>query len=513
MGNVTVLENIRQFLEEHCGLVCTPERNPYLHTRIKRRMQALALTQLEEYQALLRTDTTELNQLISLLTINETFFYRHPVHFLMLEDYLKKHQPQPFFIWSAGCSLGAEPYSIAILVRKVLASAADSVTLLATDIDANIIKQAQCATFSKRCVTTKLPDEYQQRYFRQQDNDQYLLDDTLREMVTFRCHNLLRDTFPNGIDIIFCRNVLLYFNPTVKRRIIENFYTALRQDGCLFLSPVENLSSFPYFFAEISGPEGVKGYRKWSTTQFGFGSSDHHLTTTGQLTADQEAIRISGSFGTKTGIRQLAANLEATLSSWRGDATSIHIDITHLTGITNSGLAKIYNCLHRFCASGKTTFVFQTRNSTMAAMLEMAGFKKFAIINTPTAPSANSARTRQAAAAVIPGAARTAKPERKVITIEKSVDNKAATEYEEMFCQLIRDHPQPLVNLHIDMTQTAYLDKAFLLALKRFVGSWPSRDSLSIHCSAPVKLWLQRYKVPQRFITLAEPTTQQRALG
>jgi len=289
------IETLKGLLESHCGL-CFAEKENILLRQTTERMQAVKIAALDEYLFyLFERGDDELHQLVNLLTINETYFYRHADQIALLQECAEemvrrepygKSQARLFRVWSAGCSIGAEPYTIAIALQDLIHRTGANFKIIATDIDSEVLAKAESGVYSKRQVTAEMPPDLLERHFTPHrraclSNDSFRISDELKKMVTFKKHNLKTDIYPEGMDIIFCRNVLIYFNSRTRNGIIQRLHAALRHGhthvgqarlgpsqtdgGLLFLSPVESVPEFRVYFTEILGKDGVKCYQKWTT--------------------------------------------------------------------------------------------------------------------------------------------------------------------------------------------------------------------------------------------------------
>lgn len=208
------------------------------------------------------------------LTIGETYFLRENRCFEILEQEiipgilrLKKGHEQRLRIWSAGCATGEEPYSIAILLHRMRGILCDwDVSIQATDINPHALRKARAGIYSEWSFRTS-PVWFKQNYFRQTGDKRYEVLPHIKEMVTFSNINLVEDSFPslatgtNAIDVIFCRNVLMYFAPQLAARVIERFKRCLLDEGWLIVSPCEVSNLFLAWFDSVSFPDATL-YRK-----------------------------------------------------------------------------------------------------------------------------------------------------------------------------------------------------------------------------------------------------------
>lgn len=246
------IECFSQFIETKTGLFFDETRKRYLIQAIKKRMSEKKIKTEDDYYRLLNhpiLGQKELTKLAKFITIAETSFFRHPEQFEAFKTYLlpklieknKKRGKDTLKIWSAGCSSGEEPYSIAmILAASKGALETFSVKIYATDINQAVIKKAESGIYSAKSIS-HLPKLYQ-RYFICK-NETCLIKEEIKSMVDFFELNLVKEPFPlyllNELDVIFCRNVFIYFRDESVKRVLRNFYLCLEDDGYLILAPTE----------------------------------------------------------------------------------------------------------------------------------------------------------------------------------------------------------------------------------------------------------------------------------
>ncbi len=216
--------------------------------------------------------------LASHLTIGETYFFREPNSFEFLENHIlpsliasRRGKDQRLRIWSAGCSTGEEPYSIAILLTRLLPDIRDwQITILATDINTRALSKASHGLY-REWSFRGVPDWLRQSYFTRSANGLFELPHTIRKMVSFAILNLADDSYPslssntNAMDIILCRNVLMYFEPGRQQQVISGFHRSLLDKGWLIVSPCEASPMFSTCFKTVMFPGGCvyqKGNRK-----------------------------------------------------------------------------------------------------------------------------------------------------------------------------------------------------------------------------------------------------------
>lgn len=250
------LNEFKQLVKEELGLDFFLKNELVLVKAIVKRLKA---NQMEEhlqdcqrYLQRLRNRSEELQALASLLTNNETYFYREPKQLEFLAETLIPHlirqqiSPQPIRILSIGCSSGAEPYSIAIALReKFGAAAAQMFSLYAVDVDQTVLQAARDASYGSmefRAISREL----QQRYFNQSQSGCYVLREEIREMVSFEYMNVVTDSFHtrhHEIDIIFFRNVSIYFDAVTRLSIQKKMVKILKKTGCLIVGMTESMSN------------------------------------------------------------------------------------------------------------------------------------------------------------------------------------------------------------------------------------------------------------------------------
>jgi chemotaxis protein methyltransferase CheR len=201
----------------------------------------------EYFELLKKGGTEELNTLLNKLTTNHTYFMREPAHFEFMKQRflpeMEKSNPEKVLrIWSAGCSTGEEAYT-AIMVMKDYFGAGSSwdYRILATDISTQVLDNAQIGIYSQESLRN-IPDTWERRYFKKVEEQTFQLAEEIRKEVIFRRFNLM-DPFPfqKKFDLIFCRNVMIYFDQQTKNELISKFYQMLRPGGYLFIGHSETV--------------------------------------------------------------------------------------------------------------------------------------------------------------------------------------------------------------------------------------------------------------------------------
>jgi chemotaxis protein methyltransferase CheR len=262
---------LQELFNEHCGLVFGRESRMVVERRLRERLAALGLQSFREYYQLLRYDErgrAELDEAIDLVTINETYFFRETYQLRAYQTELLpmlRSGPQGrdrLSVWSAGCSTGEEVYSLAILTRETGLFTGRSVRIFGSDISRRCVAAARRGVYGPSAFRAA-PIELRKRYFIERPDGMHVSDD-LRAMCQFGHLNLLdasRAAVVGRVDVIFCRNVLIYFDEHSRRRVIEMFYDRLLPGGFLLLGHSESLINISTAF-ELVHLRGDLVYRK-----------------------------------------------------------------------------------------------------------------------------------------------------------------------------------------------------------------------------------------------------------
>ena len=246
---------IRDFIYKQSGLFFEEKKIYFVKKRLAIRMDALGISTPKEYLWLLKYGDShgkELQQLINLLTTNETYFFREFDQLVVFAENClqeicemkEQNNDKRIKIWSAGCSSGEEPYTLSIILLEMLDRYHSwDVEILASDIDTEILQKAQAGVYTKRSIKD-VPEEYLEKYFIR-GGDNYKVKFTVKRPVKFRHLNLMDEKkmrLITGMDFIFCRNVLIYFDEVSRRSVVSNFYDSLNNGGYIFLGHSESMS-------------------------------------------------------------------------------------------------------------------------------------------------------------------------------------------------------------------------------------------------------------------------------
>ncbi|MFJ7857419.1 CheR family methyltransferase [Peribacillus sp. NPDC097206] len=216
----------------------------YKEGQMKRRLTSLyekrGYRSFREYFKDIQSNSKVLNEFLDRMTINVSEFYRNAKRWEVLE---KKVLPsllaskKKLKIWSAACSTGEEPYTIAMILSNLVPLS--QIEILATDLDENVIARAKMGVYPERSLN-EVPDDIKNKHFKKED-DFYRVEDEIKRIVTFKKHNLLADRFEQGFDLVVCRNVLIYFTEDAKCLLYDKFSASLKSGGVFFVGSTEQI--------------------------------------------------------------------------------------------------------------------------------------------------------------------------------------------------------------------------------------------------------------------------------
>ncbi len=244
-----------EFIHAECGIKLPPSKKTMVEARLQKRLRQLGMPTFREYNDFLFSPaglSEELGQLIDAITTNTTEFFREPRHFDILREtvlpgWLKAHaHDRKLRLWSAGCSSGEEPYTLAMVLSEFAEDHPGfRFTILATDISIQVLEKARRAIYPEDRVT-QMSFELKRKYLlRSKDRQRKLVRIVagLRDAVTFSRLNFMTEfRFNEPMDIIFCRNVMIYFDRATQETLLGKFCRQLRQDGHLFIGHSESLT-------------------------------------------------------------------------------------------------------------------------------------------------------------------------------------------------------------------------------------------------------------------------------
>jgi len=247
-------DSFSQLIQERCGIKMPENKKIMLESRLKKRLRVLGYNDYADYKSFIFSDKgqkEELCHLIDVVTTNTTEFFRQPDHFAALNNgileqcYTASTGSRPLKVWSAGCSIGAEPYTLAIVLQEFAATHSGfDYSILATDISGSVLKTAARAVYSTNQVRG-IPDNLKRKYLlrsRDRAKDLVRIGPELRKKVRFGHLNFMENfTLNETMDIVFCRNVIIYFNRETQEKILQKICNHIRPQGYLFMGHSESL--------------------------------------------------------------------------------------------------------------------------------------------------------------------------------------------------------------------------------------------------------------------------------
>ncbi|WP_285906454.1 CheR family methyltransferase [Pseudodesulfovibrio pelocollis] len=262
--------NLRDFIYEQCGIYIADNRKYLLENRLGNRLKKLNLRNFDEYYNYLRFDAGkvgEMKKLFEVITTNETSFYRNPPQLQVfqekvLTDVLEgcRASGRKLRIWSAGCSTGEEPYTIAMIIHELLrADVANwDIRITANDLSDRVLESARKGEYNDYTLRTT-PKEIVQRYF-EPENGLYAVKPEVKRLVSFGQINLRDRAQLKRVErsqIVFCRNVIIYFDDAMKKQVISAFYDNLLPGGYLIIGHSESLHNITRAFKPIHFPGAI----------------------------------------------------------------------------------------------------------------------------------------------------------------------------------------------------------------------------------------------------------------
>lgn len=251
--NQSQFDHVSRTVYDFCGIKLTKEKHTLVNSRLMKRLYALKLNNFDEYFKLVERDGQEFSKMIDSLTTNKTNFFREIQHFKYLQkEILPNIRGRKLRIWSAACSSGEEPYSIAMLLHEALQNINNwDVKILATDISSDILQKAQKAQYDEEHLVGVSP-AMQQKYFTPTAANKYVVRDSVKKPVRFARLNLMGEWKMQGpFDVIFCRNVMIYFDKETQGTLVNRFYDLVSPGGHLFIGHSESLNGITHSYRYI----------------------------------------------------------------------------------------------------------------------------------------------------------------------------------------------------------------------------------------------------------------------
>jgi two-component system, chemotaxis family, CheB/CheR fusion protein len=252
----STFESLLLFLRDERGFDFTGYKRASLERRVRRRMESLSVASFEDYQDYLLVHQDEFTALFNTILINVTSFFRDPESWAylsaeLLPDLLRHREGHPLRAWSAGCATGEEAYTLAMVLAEALGEEEyrERVKIYATDIDEEALTQARHASYGARELD-QVPEELREKYF-ESAGSRFVFRKELRRSVIFGRNDIVQDAPISHVDVLTCRNTLMYFNAETQSQVLNRMHFALRPDGLLFLGKAEMLLSHSSYFRAI----------------------------------------------------------------------------------------------------------------------------------------------------------------------------------------------------------------------------------------------------------------------
>ena len=243
---------VRDIVLEKGALDIGNYKDKCIKRRIAVRSRARGCGSHEEYLDLLRSDEEEIEKLLNVLTINVTQFFRNTDVFDKVKEIVfpsilrekEKEASEDIRIWSVGCSSGEEPYTIALMLREYFKKEISHypLSIIATDFDREMIKKGRQGVYHEK-IMEEMPKDFKEKYFSPLGDGLFLIDKKTRDMVTFKRKNILEENIYKDMDLVFCRNMLIYFSREQQREVLLQLAEALKVGGYLVLGKAETLVS------------------------------------------------------------------------------------------------------------------------------------------------------------------------------------------------------------------------------------------------------------------------------
>ncbi len=262
-----VFNKFREVVYARSGISLGPNKEALVSSRIGKRMRSLGMDEYTQYLNFVLSDDgkDEIVQLIDAISTNVTSFYRESVHFDFLADALKtwqKNGQDRFRIWCAASSTGEEPYTLAITALESLQARSANIKILATDISTKVLKACMKGQYAADKVQTVPPALLKKYFIKQQVDGETLFSaqDTLKRILTVRQLNLAKPPFPmkGPLDVVFCRNVMIYFDNGVREKLLNEAHRLLKPGGYLIVGHAESLTGLLSCFKSVKPSIYVK---------------------------------------------------------------------------------------------------------------------------------------------------------------------------------------------------------------------------------------------------------------
>ena len=268
-ATTTDFEQFRIFLEKACGILLGDNKQYLVSSRLNKLMEQQGIKSLSELVQRIQTQPRSglREQVVDAMTTNETLWFRDTYPFEVMKnrvipEFIKNNPGQRLRIWSAACSSGQEPYSLSMTIdefeRSNLGQLKSGVQIVATDLSGSMLTNCKSGEYDSLAIGRGLSQERLQRYFDPKGPGRWAVKAPIRSRVEFRAFNLLDSYAALGkFDIVFCRNVLIYFSAQVKKDILTRIHGTLKPGGYLFLGASEALNGLPELYQMVQCSPGI----------------------------------------------------------------------------------------------------------------------------------------------------------------------------------------------------------------------------------------------------------------
>ena len=244
--STTDFERVRKLIYQHAGISLSPVKQDMVYSRLARRLRATGKSSFAEYlDALEKNGGDEWERFVNSLTTNLTSFFREPHHFPIFAEHLRKiGTSRPIRVWCSAASTGEEPYSIAMTVQETFGANVSHVTIMASDLDTNVLATAQKGVYPIERVEKLSPERLRKFFLRGTGAQEGYVSirPELKKMIEFQRINLLDASYSvkGPLDVIFCRNVMIYFDKPTQYKILSRFAPMMQPDGLMFAGRSES---------------------------------------------------------------------------------------------------------------------------------------------------------------------------------------------------------------------------------------------------------------------------------
>ena len=244
--SMTDFERVRKLIYQHAGISLSPVKQDMVYSRLARRLRATGMQSFAEYlDALEKNGGDEWERFVNSLTTNLTSFFREPHHFPIFAEHLRQiGTKRPVRIWCSAASTGEEPYSIAMTVAETFGANVSHISIMASDLDTNVLATAEKGVYPIERVEKLSPERLRKFFLRGTGNQEGFVSvrPELKRMVEFQRINLLDANYSvkGPLDVIFCRNVMIYFDKPTQYKILARFAPMMQSDGLMFAGHSES---------------------------------------------------------------------------------------------------------------------------------------------------------------------------------------------------------------------------------------------------------------------------------